>query len=187
MSSILKALKKLETESPNKGDLRSLPMVRRTAKSARHRARGSRAVYRGIIILFIVGILAGGTWFIFDRKPRDISSSSGVVTDTKTASPDTSHKEDAEPQVARQPEPAAKAVTMAASSVREPVEKTAETETEISSPSPAVTDTKTASPDTSHKEDAEPQVARQPEPAAKAVTMAASSVREPVEKTAETE
>ncbi|MFH2218127.1 MAG: hypothetical protein ABII68_00515 [Pseudomonadota bacterium] len=83
MSSILKALKKLETESPDKNDIRSLPALRRKAKPSWHRVKGDRVVYPGIIILSLVLFLAGGTWFLFGRTSREISPKPAATPETK--------------------------------------------------------------------------------------------------------
>lgn len=83
MSSILKALKKLETESSDKNDIRSLPALRRKAKPAWHRVKGDRIVYPGIIVLSLVVFLAGGTWFLFGRTSRDISPKPAATPQTK--------------------------------------------------------------------------------------------------------
>ncbi|MFC1828248.1 general secretion pathway protein GspB [Thermodesulfobacteriota bacterium] len=154
MSSILKALKKLEAESPDKADMPSLTVVRRTAKSSRHRVKGDRVFYIGIIVLFLIVILAGSTWFIFDRISREISISPPAATDKERPSPNTTQKEGAGLQVARQPEP--------------PLE------TEIKyATSTAVTEKKTVLPDSFRKEEIDAQAEKQPEKAVKEIAASA--------------
>ena len=180
MSAILKALKKLETESPDEVDIRSLPIVRRTATSARHRVKDNRFVYWGIAILSMVMILAGSIWFVFERGARDISSIPIAVADKKTPPPAITQKKEDE----RRPEPLMKAVTTPPSAEREPAEKTIEltTETEMKpAKSVAVLEKKTALPDSSRKDPVIAHAAKQPEQTAPEIVASVPAKSAPME------
>lgn len=131
MSSILKALKKLETESTGNNNLRSRPSLTHTTETARHRVRESLFFHKGILAVSLVVILIGGAWFIFSRKaPEPVAKSkpehkkAAAVPEKKASLPVIAQKEKAGGQTAKQPEPATKLIATAALPVRESAEKT---------------------------------------------------------------
>ncbi len=71
MSSILKALKKLENGFPEQRDIRPRLQKRRTKKTIHQRVIGTWLYNKRIVIIFVVVILAVGGWLILNRKPRE--------------------------------------------------------------------------------------------------------------------
>ncbi|MBN1101935.1 MAG: hypothetical protein JXL84_00830 [Deltaproteobacteria bacterium] len=75
MSSILKALKKVEKESPNLDVVPDLPRKIDTKKAVNQRAKGDWLFKRTITVVVMVLVLGLGTWFILanrdflERKP----------------------------------------------------------------------------------------------------------------------
>jgi hypothetical protein len=163
LSSILKALKKLETESAGNSDLRSRPSLSQTQKTARHRVRESLFFHKGILAVSLVVILAGGAWFIFSRKAPEkplepVAKSktehkkAAAVPERKAPLPEIAQKEKAGGQNVEQPEPAAKLIARAAPAIGESAEK------------------------------ATGQAAKQPEPEMEETTVSVPAKRAPVEK-----
>ncbi|MDM8523651.1 general secretion pathway protein GspB [Desulfococcaceae bacterium HSG8] len=67
MSSILKALKKLEDKDFKKKKDQAWPVD--TKKAVNQRARGNWIMNRLVSVMLVLVILAGGGWFILSRKP----------------------------------------------------------------------------------------------------------------------
>ncbi len=80
MSSILKALKKLENGFSEQREIRPSLQKRRTKKAIHHRVTGTWLYNQRFFIIFAVVILAVGGWLILNRKPRE----EGTVLVAKT-------------------------------------------------------------------------------------------------------
>ncbi len=69
MSSILKALKKLEKESPRQEEAVSWPQKIDTKKAISKRTKGTWIYRKFISVFFVVVLLAAGVWLFLSQKP----------------------------------------------------------------------------------------------------------------------
>lgn len=70
MSSILKALKKVENDSPQQEIIPSFPQTIDTKKTVQRRARGIQRLHRLLFVCLFMLILGGATWFLLDNPDR---------------------------------------------------------------------------------------------------------------------
>lgn len=97
MSSILKALKKVEGESPRLDVSPTLPQKIDTKRAVNQRVRGTWLFNRVLTVVVVVVILGVGTWFVFGnqdlwvRKERSVppvASKPAVETQAASLQPD---------------------------------------------------------------------------------------------------
>lgn len=103
MSSILKALKKLETESSVGNTVPTRQPLSRTKKTGRHAFMGSPSFYKGTLVVSLAVILAGSLWFMLPRKAREKLPEpvSKLKVEHKSAAPVKEEKKSLPPPIAQ--------------------------------------------------------------------------------------